>query len=109
LTKKEKNLSQEQIKIRILGDLYNKGTIGANSYTIQHRANIPSQEHNRFKGFLEELCIFTYLDKYEEETGGDHVRINYVITETGRNAVDDFRGSSHLSKLFGSIDDLFES
>jgi hypothetical protein len=28
---------------------------------------------------LEELCIFDYLDKYEEETGGDNVRINYII------------------------------
>ena len=107
MAKKEKNLSQEQIKMRILGYLYNRGIAGANAYTIQHRANIPSQEHNRFKGFLEELCIMECLESYEEETGGDQVRINYRITQTGRTVVDDYRRSSHLSKIFGSIDDLF--
>ena len=107
MANKEKNLSQEQIKMRILGYLYNKGRVGANGYTIQHRANIPSQEFNRFKGFLEDLCILVCLEKYEEETGGDKVRINYRITQTGRIAVDDYRRSSHLSKIFGSIEDLF--
>ncbi|MGC1134805.1 MAG: hypothetical protein WA941_18400 [Nitrososphaeraceae archaeon] len=107
MAKKEKNLSQEQIKMRILGYLYNRGKSGANSYTIQHRANIPSQEHNRFKGFLEELCTLNCLESYEEETGGEQVRINYRITPTGRTVVDDYRQSSHLSKIFGSIDDLF--
>jgi hypothetical protein len=29
---------------------------GANSYTIQHKANIPSQEFSRYRGFLDELC-----------------------------------------------------
>ena len=56
LAKKKPHLSQEQIKIRILAYLYNKGEDGANSYTIQRKANIPSsQEYNRFKGFLDYL------------------------------------------------------
>jgi hypothetical protein len=42
VAKKEKNLSQEQMKIRILAFLYTKGNDGANAYTIQHKANIPS-------------------------------------------------------------------
>jgi hypothetical protein len=91
LAKKEGNLSQEQIKIRILAYLYNRGDIGSNAYTIQHRANIPSQEFNRFRGFLEDLCVLSLLAKYEEETGGDKVRVNYKITQKGRDTVDRYR------------------
>ena len=42
------NLSQGEIKIRILGYLYNKGEIGANAYTIEHRANIRSPVSENF-------------------------------------------------------------
>ena len=46
----------DSILSRILAYLYNKGEDGANSYTIQRKANIPSsQEYNRFKGFLDYL------------------------------------------------------
>ncbi|MGB7661756.1 MAG: hypothetical protein WBL67_03385 [Nitrososphaeraceae archaeon] len=48
------------------------------------------------------------MEKYEEETGGDKARINYRITQAGRTAVEEYRQSSHLSKIFGSIDDLFD-
>jgi hypothetical protein len=106
LAKKERNLSQEQIKIRILAYLYNKGSMGANAYVIQHRANIPSQEHNRFRGFLEELCTLSCLEKYEEETTGEKPRINYRITEDGRTAVEHYK-NPQLQSIMGSIEDLF--
>ena len=106
MSKKEKSLSQEQIKIRILAYLYNKGVIGSNSYTIQHRANIPSQHFNRFRGFLEELIIIQFIETYEEETGGERARIFYRITLKGKKLVDNYR-DPHISELFGSIEDLF--
>jgi hypothetical protein len=106
LAKKEGNLSQEQIKIRVLAYLYNRGEIGANAYTIQHRANIPLQEYNRFRGFLEEMCILSLLTKYEEETGGDKMRISYKITQNGKNTVDRYRDPL-IQQIFGSIEDLF--
>jgi hypothetical protein len=106
LAKKQRNLSQEQIKICVLAYLYNRGEVGANAYAIQHRSNIPSQEHNRFRGFLEELCILYCLEKYEEETGGEKGRINYKITQKGRIVVDQYRNSL-IQSVFGSIEDLF--
>ena len=106
MAKKERNLSQEQIKIRILAYLYNKGSVGANAYVIQHRANIPSQEHNRFRGFLEELCILSCLEKYEEETSGEKARIYYRITQDGRTVIEQYR-KPQLQSIMGSIEDLF--
>ena len=74
MAKRKESLSKAQVKIRILAYLYNKGSQGANSYTIQQKANIPSsQESNRFKGFLEELCALSRLEKYEVETGSKSV------------------------------------
>lgn len=90
MAKGKRHLSQEQIKIRILAYLYNRPQ-GANSYTIQHRANIPVQEFNRFRGFLEELCQLGNLDKVEEETGGNNPRINYIITSKGKDIVIKYR------------------
>ena len=109
MAKKEKNLSQEQIKIRILAYLYNRGKFGANAYVIQHRANIPSQEYIRFRGFLEELCDSSCLEINEEETGGrkDKVRIIYLISQRGRMIVEQYRNSL-LPTVFGSIEDLFD-
>lgn len=78
------NLSQGEIKIRILGYLYNRGETGANGYTIEHRANIRSQEFNRFRGFLEGLCSLSLLTKYEVEIGRDKTRVNYKITQKVR-------------------------
>jgi len=108
LARKRKNLSQEQIKIRILAYLYNRGT-GANAYVIQHKANIPSQDGIRFKGFLEELCLSLCLEPKEEETGGeiDKVRIIYLITQKGRTIVEQYRHSL-IPTVFGSVEDLFD-
>ena len=87
------NLSQGEIKIRILGYLYNRGEIGANAYTIEQRANIPSQESNRFKGFLEELYSKQLITKYEVEIGRDKTRTYYKITQKGKDTVDIYRRS----------------
>jgi hypothetical protein len=103
---RERYLSEIQIKIRILAYLYNKGEIGANAYVIQHRANIPLQEYKRFRGFLDELCELSLLDKYEEETRGEKARTIYKITESGRTTVDTCR-QPHMKGLLGSIEDLF--
>jgi hypothetical protein len=106
LARKGKNLSQEQIKMRILAYLYNKGKGGASNYTIQHKANLPSQEGKRFREFLEDLCILKLLEKFEEETGGA-ARIKYRITQDGRKTIDGYRG--YPVPIFGSIEDLFDS
>jgi hypothetical protein len=88
LAKKKSHLSPIQIKIRILAFLYPRED-GANSYTIQRKANIPSsQESNRFKGFLDDLCALACLEKKAVETGGDIQRINYIITKKGKDTVD---------------------
>jgi DNA-binding PadR family transcriptional regulator len=90
--------------MRILAYLYNRG--GAAAYTIEQRSNIPSQESNRFRGFLEELCSLSLLTKYEEDIGRDRTRVYYKITQKGKENVDIYRGSV-MPKIFGSIDDLF--
>jgi predicted transcriptional regulator len=106
LAKKKRNLSQEQIKIRVLAYLYNRGEVGANAYVVEHRANIPSQEHNRFRGFLEELCSLSCLERYEEETAGEKARINYRITTKGKEVVERYRNPL-LQEVLGSVEDLF--
>ena len=104
-----KSLSQAQVKIRILAYLYNKGSQGANSYTIQQKANIPSsQESNRFKGFLEDLCVLSRLEKYEVETGGQSIRTFYRITDKGRQTIDAIRNPLLLDILEDKIEDLFK-
>lgn len=108
MAKRKEHLSQAQVKIRILAYLYNKGSQGANSYTIQQKANIPSsQESNRFKGFLEELCTLSQLEKYEVETGGKSIRIYYRITNKGRQTIDVIRNPLLVGILDDKIDDLF--
>jgi hypothetical protein len=60
---KERNLSRQEIKIRILSYLYNKDE-GSNAHTIQFHA-IPShtQEASRFKRLLEALCELDRVQK----------------------------------------------
>ena len=108
MAKKRKNLSQDRIKIHILTCLYGRGQIGANAYVIMHKANIPSQDHNRFKEFLEELCSKSFLEKYIEETSGDKGRIKYRITQNGRILVDKLKHPFIQSFLGSSIEDLLE-
>ena len=106
MAKKEKYLSHEQIKLRVLAYLYNKREVWTNAYTILHRANVPLQEYSRFRSLLEELCILSLLKTREEETGGKKMRLDYAITEKGQTVVKDYRNSS-LPSLFGSVEDLF--
>ena len=105
MAKRKEHLSQEYVKIRILAYLYNR-PLGANSYTIQHRASIPLQEFNRFRGFLEDLCQLDCLNKQKEETSSSKIRINYIITEKGKDIVNKYR-DSFIQEIFGTIDDLF--
>lgn len=106
LANKRENLNQGEIKIRILAYLYNRNT-SVNAYTIQHKANIPLQEFSRLRGFLEDLCEKTLLERIEEETSGNKPRTNYIITDKGRTTVDVYR-NSNLQDIFGNIDNLFE-
>jgi hypothetical protein len=105
LRKEKKNLSQEQIKIRILAYLYKVGNVGVNSYTIQHRSIIPSQDFNRFRQFLHELCILNHIEAYEEETSGERKITKYKIMDKGRKLVDTYRNSA-LPEIFGALEDL---
>ena len=83
---KPRNLSQEQIKIRILSYLYNK-TEGANAHNIQFRGiSGHTQEASRFKKLLEELCELDCINKVRM----DHVTMGsviYKITDKGRGTV----------------------
>ena len=105
MAKRKEHLSQAQIKIRILAYLYNRKN-GANSYTIQHKANIPSQEYNRFKRFLDDLCDLSCLEKNEDETSGQTVRVYFKITDKGRTTVEAVRNPL-IANIIGSIEDLF--
>ena len=71
MAKRKEHLSQAQIKIRILAYLYNRKN-GANSYTIQHKANIPSQEYSRFKRFLDDLSELNCLKKQRMKRADKH-------------------------------------
>lgn len=73
---------------------------------LQKRENIPSQESNRFKGFLEELYSKQLITNYEVEIGRDITRLYYKITQKGKDTVDIYRRSL-MPDIFGSIDDLF--
>jgi DNA-binding PadR family transcriptional regulator len=105
LARKEGNRSQEQIKIRVLAYLYNK-QIGVNSYVIQHKIKIGKQDNNRFRGFLEDLCSKSCLEKDEEETRGEKPRIIYKITQKGRTVVEQYRNSL-IKDILWNIEDLF--
>jgi hypothetical protein len=106
---RQRNLSQEQIKIRILSYLYSQGTIGANAHTIQFDGiGKPTQEATRFKILLQELrdvgCI--------EEVPMDHVaigRVIYIITQKGRDTVQKLRDQFILDILGLKVEDLIPS
>jgi hypothetical protein len=84
--RKGRNLSQGDIKIRILSYLYNKGGDGANAYSIQSHCVPTSQEANRFKHFLDDLCD---LERIEKKDRSDLRKglITYNITQKGRETV----------------------
>jgi len=87
---RQRNLSQQEIKIRILSYLYNKEE-GSNAHTIQFHA-IPghTQEASRFKRCLEDLCE---LDRVQQ-VDMSHVikgRVIYKITKKGRETIERLR------------------
>lgn len=103
------NLSQEQIKIRILSFLYNKGDKGANAHAIQfHGISKRTQEASRFKILLQELrdvgCI--------NEVPMDNVavgRVIYIITQKGSDTVQKLRDQLVLDILGLKVEDLIPS
>jgi hypothetical protein len=105
LSKEKRNLSQGQIKIRILAYLFKVGGIGANSYTIQHRSHIPSQDFNRFRRFLEELCSLDLIESYDEETSGERKIVKYRILEKGIKSVELYRNSV-FPEIFGPLEEI---
>ena len=87
---RQKNLSQEQIKIRILSYLYNREE-GSNAHSIQfHAISGHTQEASRFKRLLEELCALERI----QEVDMSHVskgRVIYIITKRGRLTIEHLR------------------
>jgi hypothetical protein len=87
---RQRNLSQQDIKIRILSYLYNKED-GSNAHNIQfHAITGHTQEANRFKAILEELCELERI----QEVDMDHVtkgRVIYKITNRGRQTIEHLR------------------
>lgn len=69
LVKRKLYLSQEQVKIRILAYLYNKGKDGANSYTIQRKATFPHLKNTADSKILDELCDLSCLKKKKKLEG----------------------------------------
>jgi hypothetical protein len=81
---------------------------GANSYTIQHKANIPSQEFSRFRGFLDELCKLGCIREKHMETSTNTTRSIYYIEHKGAQIVKQYREAISVQTLFGSIEDIFD-
>jgi hypothetical protein len=87
---RQRNLSQQEIKIRILSYLYNKKE-GRNAHDIQFHA-VPghTQETSRFKKLLEELCALESI----QELDMSHVskgRVIYIITDKGKKTIESLR------------------
>jgi hypothetical protein len=108
---KPRNLSQEQIKIRILSFLYSKRE-GANAHHIQFRGvsgrTRHTQEASRFKTLLDELCDLKCIERVPM----DHVaigRVIYKITDKGRGTVQRLRDQLILDVLGLKVEDLIFS
>jgi predicted transcriptional regulator len=87
---RQRNLSQQDIKIRILSYLYYKKE-GRNAHDIQFHA-VPghTQEASRFKKLLEELCALESI----QELDMSHVskgRVIYIITDKGKKTIESLR------------------
>ena len=87
---RQRNLSQEQIKIRILSYLYNREE-GANQHNIQFHAIFGhTQEASRFKKLLDELCQLERIVAVDMSYVAKG-RIIYKITEKGRRTIESIR------------------
>jgi DNA-binding PadR family transcriptional regulator len=78
-------LNEAQLRIHILAYLNHKEWVNEN--VIKHKSNIPSQDHKRLRGTLEDMCKMGFLEKREKETGGTRVITEYNITGKGRRMV----------------------
>ena len=85
-----RNLSQQEIKIRILSYLYNKEE-GSNAHNIQFHA-VPghTQEASRFKRLLEELCALERIQEVDMSYVAKG-RVIYKITNKGRETIEHLR------------------
>jgi hypothetical protein len=100
---RQRNLSQQDIKIRILSYLYNKEE-GSNAHNIQFHA-VPghTQEASRFKVLLEELCNLERI----QEVDMSHVtkgRVIYKITDKGRQTIIHLRNPL-IKEFLGLVDE----
>ena len=100
-----KNLTPAQIKIYILAFLYKRDD-WFNVNTIQQKAIPTSQDANRVRAILEELCAKLYLKNKTIETGGSSKRKVYKITEKGRKALELCRNPIIEDMFNHSIEDL---
>jgi hypothetical protein len=102
--RKGKNLSQGDIKIRILSYLFNKGQDGANAYNIQSHCVKTSQDANRFKHFLDELCLIERIEK-KDRSDLHKGLITYNITQRGRDTIQALR-QPLIKDFLGIPDDV---
>jgi len=84
--RRNRNLSQTEIKIRILEYLFLKGKEGRNAYDIQLHCVPTSQEATRFKRFLDELCELGRIEK-KDRSNVHKGLITYNITDKGRETI----------------------
>ena len=106
---RQRNLSQQEIKIRILSYLYNKEE-GSNAHNIQFHYNIQfhavpghTQEASRVKVLLEELCNLERI----QEVDMSHVtkgRVIYKITDKGRQTIIHIRNPL-IKEFLGLVDE----
>jgi hypothetical protein len=101
--KKGRNLSQQDIKIRILSYLYHKGGDGANAYNIQSHCVPTAQEANRFRRFLDDLCELERIEKRDRSDLHKGL-ITYSITEKGSETVRALRNPL-IKDLLGLVDE----
>ena len=100
---RQRNLSQEQIKIRILSYLYNKDE-GANQHNIQFHAIVGhTQEASRFKKILDELCQLERIVSVDMSYVAKG-RIIYKITVKGKKTIESIRDPL-IKDFFGLADE----
>jgi hypothetical protein len=83
---KGRNLSQTEIKIRILCYPFNRGDDGANAYNIQSHCVPTVQDTSRFERLLDDLYSLGRIDRRDRSDLHKGL-ITYNITPKGRETV----------------------
>jgi hypothetical protein len=96
---KGRNLSQADIKFRILIYLFKKGQDGANANNIQSQSVRTSQDASRFRSFLDDLCRLKRIEK-KDRSDLHKGLITYNITQKGRDTVQALRNELIKDILF---------